>query len=171
MTIDEKIAEYKNAAHEANDKMLEYSNAVSKAYEKMNVLIQRKYIPLVGKAFRGKDWMVDGFDGTLSPPAKPFFVYGLPPIGWNRSGMVFNEYQLPILRIEYDNEPYGDKAPILTIDTLLTHAFEAEDVYAEFTKDYEEIPIEEFQGYVDEIFSKFIKEVQRDASNLAEGDE
>lgn len=172
MTIDEKIATYKEKAHIANEAAIKYNNEVHDIYKEMNPLIQKKYIPLVGKAFRGKDYMVDRFnESLLHPPAKPFFVYSLPPIGWNRSGMVFNEYQLPILRVDFDNEPYGMEVPTLTIDTLYTHAFEAEDVYAEFTKDYEEIPLEEFQGYVDEIFRKFIKGVQNDVNDLTEGDE
>ena len=173
MTIDEKIAICKEKAHNANEAAIKYNNEVHDAYEEMNTLIQEKYIPLVGKAFKGRDYMIDRFNGSLHPPVKPFFVYSLPPIGWNRSGMVFNEYQLPVLKIITDNEPYGVEAPTLAIDTLYTHAFEAEDVYAEFTKDYEEISIEEFQKYVNEVFASFIAEVKDNAEHFisTEGDE
>lgn len=172
MTIDEKIAMYKEKAHIANEAAIKYNNEVHDIYEQMNVLIQEKYMPLVGKAFKGKDYMVEG--STLHPPAKPFFVYSLPPIGWNRTGMVFNEYQLPILRIGCDHEPYGGvNAPIVMIDTLYTNVFKAEDVYAEFTKDYEEISIEEFQKYVQECIGEFIYEVKDNTEHFipTEGDE
>lgn len=172
MTIDEKIAMYKEKAHIANEAAIKYNNEVHDIYEQMNTLIQEKYIPLVGKAFKGRDYMVEG--STLHPPAEPFFVYSLPPIGWNRAGMVFNEYQLPILRIGCDHEPYGSvNAPIVMIDTLYTNVFKAEDVYAEFTKDYEEISIEEFQNYIQNCIGEFISEVKDNAEHFisTEGDE
>lgn len=165
MTIDEKIAMYKEKAHIANEAALKYNKEVNDAYEEMNSLIQEKYIPLVGKAFKGKDYTYDTF-GRIHKPAAPFFVYSLPPITWNRTGMSFNAYQLPILTIAEDNEPGGVRAPIIEIDTLYTNVFEKEDVYAAFTELYEEISIDEFQNYIKNCIGGFIWEVKDNAEHF-----
>ena len=127
-----------------------------------------RYLPLVGKAFVGKDWTVE--DSTLHSPMKPFFVYSLPPIGWNRDGMVFNPYQLPILRIGKDNDYCGKECTVLMIDTLNTDVFKAEDVYKEFTEMYEEIPLTEFQEYVNDCVAELIQKTEDEYNGIREED-
>lgn len=105
MTSYEKMKQYNQQYHELNEKNIELRNKMFKTERDTNTLIQLRYAPLVGKAFKGRDYMTNG-DLIISPPA-PFFVYSLPPISWNRDGMSFNPYQLPILRMGIDNECGG----------------------------------------------------------------
>ena len=95
-----------------------------KTEQDINTLTQLRYAPLVGKAFKGRDYMADG--NRIVPPPAPFFVYSLPPISWNRDGMSFNPYQLPILRMGIDNEYGGEDCPVLMIDTIHTDVFKQE---------------------------------------------
>jgi len=160
MTAYEKLKQYNQQYHELNEENIELRNKMFKTEQDINTLIQQRYAPLVGKAFKGRDYMAKG-DRIVPPPA-PFFVYSLPPISWNRDGMSFNPYQLPILRMGMDNEYGGEDCPVLMIDTLHTDVFEAEDVYKEFTELYEEIGLSEFQGYVNNEIGKYISEVNQD---------
>ena len=160
MTAYEKLKQYEQQYHELNEESIELRNKMFKTEQDTNTLIQLRYASLVGKAFKGRDYMTNG-DLIISPPA-PFFVYSLPPISWNRDGMSFNPYQLPILRMGIDNECGGEDCPVLMIDTLHTDVFKAEDVYKEFIEPYEEISRSEFQEYVNNEIGKYISEVNQD---------
>lgn len=160
MTAYEKLKQYEQQYHELNEESIELRNKMFKTEQDINTLTQLRYAPLVGKAFKGRDYMADG-DLIISPPA-PFFVYSLPPISWDRDGMSFNPFQLPILKIGIDNEYGGEDCPVLMIDTLHTDVFKAEDVYKEFTELYEEIGLSEFQAYVSNEIGKYISEVNQD---------
>ena len=160
MTAYEKLKQYEQQYHELNEESIELNNKMYKTEQEINTLTQLRYAPLVGKAFKGRDYMTDG-TLIVSPPV-PFFVYSLPPISWKRDGMSFNPYQLPILKMGIDNEWGGEDCPVLMIDTLNTHVFKAEDVYKEFTEYYEEISLSEFQEYVNNEISKYISEVNQD---------
>lgn len=160
MTAYEKMKQYNQQYHDLNEESIELRSKMYKTEQDINTLTQQRYAPLVGKAFRGRDYMTDG--NRIVPPPAPFFVYSLPPISWNRDGMSFNPYQLPILRMGIDNEYGGEDCPVLMIDTLHTDVFEAEDVYKEFTELYEEIGLSEFQAYVNNEIGKYISEVSQD---------
>lgn len=96
------MKQYNQQHHELNEKNIELRNKTLKTERDTNTLIQLRYAPLVGKAFKSRGYMTNG-DLIISPPA-PFFVYSLPSISWNRDGMSFNPYQLPILRMGIDND-------------------------------------------------------------------
>lgn len=168
MTAYEKIKEYERQYHDMNEEHIALRNKMTKTEEEINYLTQMRYLPLVGKAFAGKDWMVEG--SSLYSPAKPFFVYSLPPITWGKSGMSFNPYQLPILRIGKDNEYGGEDCTVLMIDTLNTDVFEAPDVYKAFTETYEEIPLTEFQGYVNNCVAELIQETKNKYEDIRRED-
>lgn len=160
MTAYEKIKQYNQQYHELNEESIELNNKMYETEQEINTLTQLRYAPLVGKAFKGKDYMIK--DDALIPPSPPFFVYSLPPISWKRDGMSFNPYQLPILRMGTDNEYGGEDCPVLMIDTLHTDVFKAEDVYKEFTEYYEEISLSEFQEYINSEIGKYISEINQD---------
>lgn len=171
MSLNEKIKELKQKAHDANDKYVMAKHDCTIINEELNTLYQEKYAPLVGKAFVGKDWTMDE-DGHLAKPREPFFVYSLPPITWDRCGMSFNPYQLPILGMSTDNECGGVEVPVLMIDTLFTDAFKADDVYEAFTQLYKEISLQEFNAHVNEVVGDFLVETKDNADHfILEGDE
>ena len=140
MTAYEKIKEYERQYHDMNEEHIALRNKMTKTEEEINYLTQMRYLPLVGKAFAGKDWMVEG--SSLYSPAKPFFVYSLPPITWGKSGMSFNPYQLPILRIGKDNEYGGEDCTVLMIDTHFLVSLPSLEAHSKFpyTFDYSFFP-------------------------------
>lgn len=75
MTAYEKLKQYEQQYHELNEESIELRNKMFKTEQDINTLTQLRYAPLVGKAFKGRDYMADG-DLIISPPA-PFFVYSL----------------------------------------------------------------------------------------------
>ena len=160
MTAYEKMNQYEQQYHELNEKSIELNNKMYNIERNINTITQLRYAPLVGKAFKGKDYMIK--NDRLILPMSPFFVYSLPPISWKRDGMSFNPYQLPILRMGTDNEYGGKDCPVLMIDTLNTDVFKAEDIYKEFTEYYEEISLSDFQEYVNNEIGKYISEVNQD---------
>lgn len=160
MTAYEKLKQYEQQYYELNEESIELRNKMFKTEQDINTFTQLRYAPLVGKAFKGRDYMADG--NRIVPPLAPLFVYSLPPISWNRDGMSFNPYQLPILRMGIDNEYGGEDCPVLMIDTIHTDVFKTEDVYKEFIELYEEISLSEFQEYVNNEIGKYISEVNQD---------
>lgn len=76
MTAYEKLKQYEQQYHELNEESIELRNKMFKTEQDINTLTQLRYAPLVGKAFKGRDYMADG--NRIVPPPAPFFVYSLP---------------------------------------------------------------------------------------------
>lgn len=128
-----KLDELEKKRHELNEQLIELNNKQYELEQQEQELLQERLRPLVGHTYQYRE------TGTM------YYVYSVPIIFYDHSGhRRFNPYQLPAIKIGFDNEPYGPKVPVNAICTLFTTAAFEEDPVAAFQKKYKEIPFLDF---------------------------
>jgi len=92
-----------------------------------------------------------------------FYVYSVPIVCYDHVGhRRFNPYELPVIKIGVDNEPYGPKVPINFISTVFTKAAFEKDPVAAFQKEYKEIPFLDFLEEHRERLIKFYENIKKE---------
>lgn len=146
-----RLNELKQKRHELNEQLIELNNKQYELEQQEQEVLQERLRPLVGHTYQNRE------TGVM------YYVYSVPIIFYDNSGhRRFNPYQLPVIKIGVDNEPYGPKVPINFIDTIFTTVAFEEDPVAAFKKKYKEIPFLDFLEEHRERLIKFYENVKKE---------
>lgn len=146
-----RLNELRKKKHDLNEQLTELNNQQYQLKQQEQELVQERLKPLVGNTYQHRE------TGMI------FYVYSVPIVCYDHAGHShFNPYQLPVIKIGVDNEPYGPKVPISFISTIFTTAAFEEDPVAAFRKKYREIPFLDFLEEHRERLIKFYNEVKKE---------
>jgi len=146
-----RLSELRKKRHELNEQLIELNNQQYQLEQQEQELVQERLRPLVGNTYQHRE------TGVM------FYVYSVPIVRYDHVGHShFNPYELPVIKIGVDNEPYGPKVPINFISTVFTKAAFEEDPVAAFKKKYKEIPFLDFLEEHREKLIKFYEDVKKE---------
>lgn len=146
-----RLNELKEKRHELNEQLIELNNKEYELERQEQELLQERLRPLVGHTYQNRE------TGVM------YYVYSVPIVRYDHLGhSSFNPYQLPVMKIGTDNEPYGPEVPVNFVDTLFTKAAFEEDPVAAFKEKYKEIPFLDFLEEHRERLIKFYENVKKE---------
>lgn len=146
-----RLEELKKKKHELNKQLIELNNKQYELEQQEQELLQERLRPLVGNTYQNRE------TGVM------YYVYSVPIMFYDHSGYRrFNPYQLPVIKIDVDNEPCGPKVPVNIISTLYTTAAFEKDPIAAFQKKYKEIPFLDFLEEHRERLIKFYENIKKE---------